>query len=116
MKRKPVQYKLPMPVVKTDDFSEMLQGVMRHRENLVKFGTPFAPEKPDSELVEQRKHQLDGQIAECQAKIKQLEDTKERYHQLLRVIYEEEDRVKREQTARYSNGRVDNEPYMQRPM
>ena len=117
MKRKAVQFKIERPAMSEGDFRLMLEGVMTHRENLVRYGTPFAPEKPDSELVEQRKHDLDAEIAECRAKIEELEDTKERYHQLLRVIYEEESRIKEEQRAKY-NGRAEmnNEPYMQRPM
>jgi hypothetical protein len=78
----------------------MLEGVMMHRENLVRYGTPFPPEKPNSELVEQRKHELDAQIAECKAKIKELEDAKDRYGLLLRVIYDEESRIKNEQRSR----------------
>ena len=105
MKRKPVQFKIQQPVISEVNFRQMLEGVMVHRENLVRYGTPFAPEKPNSELVEQRKHELDEQIAICQAKIKELEATKERYNQLLRVIYEEESRLKEEQKSRA--GRLD---------
>lgn len=98
------------------DFRQMLEGVMMHRENLVRYGTPFPPEKPTSELVEQRKKELDDQITEVKNKIKELEDTKERYSQLLRVIYEAESRNKEEQRSRYT-GRMEmaNDPYMQHP-
>jgi predicted ribosome quality control (RQC) complex YloA/Tae2 family protein len=94
----------------------MLEGVMMHRENLVRYGTPFPPEKPNSELVEQRKHELDEQIAECKAKIKELEEAKERYGQLLRVIYEEESRIKDEQRSRYSGRAETATDYLQKPV
>jgi len=117
MKRKAATFKIQPPVMSDSDFRQLLEGVMVHRENLVRYGTPFAPEKPSSELIERRKDELDEQIAECQMKITELEATKERYHRLLRVIYEEEGRIKDEQRARFS-GRPDaagEREYMQRP-
>ena len=108
-------FKIQQPVMSEVNFRKMLEGVMVHRENLVRYGTPFAPEKPNSELVEQRKHELDEQIAICQAKIKELEATKERYQQLLKVIYEEESRIKEEQRARTVRQDLNTEAY-QRPM
>jgi hypothetical protein len=115
MKRKPVVFKIQKPVMSDTDFRQMLEGVMAHRENLVRFGTPYPPEQPNSELVEQRKHELDSQIADCKARIKELEEAKERYGQLLRVIYEEESRLKEEHRHRYS-GRTDaGSEYLHRP-
>jgi hypothetical protein len=116
MKRKPVVFKIQPPVMSDTDFRLMLEGVMIHRENLVRYGTPFPPEKPNSELVEQHKHELDEQIAECKAKIRELELAKERYGQLLRVIYEEESRIKDEQRSRYSGRTEATTDYMQKPM
>jgi DNA-binding transcriptional MerR regulator len=114
MKRKPVIFKIQKPVMSDTDFRQMLEGVMAHRENLVRFGTPYPPEQPNSELVEQRKHELDAQIAECKAKIKELEDAKERYGQLLRVIYEEESRIKEDQRLRYSGRMESSSEYLQK--
>jgi hypothetical protein len=99
---KPVIFKIQKPVMSDADFQQMLEGIMAHRENLLRFGTPYPPERPNPELIEQRKSQLDTQIQECKAKIQELEETKERYGQLLRVIYEEESRIKEEQRSRYS--------------
>ncbi|KAK8897025.1 hypothetical protein M9Y10_014957 [Tritrichomonas musculus] len=98
--KKPIIFKITQPVMSDKDFRQMLEGVMSHRDNLIRYGTPFPPEQPDIELVEQRKKELDSQIQECKAKIKELEDAKERYGQLLRVIYEEECRIKEEQKNR----------------
>jgi hypothetical protein len=53
MKRKPNIFKIQKPVMSDTDFRQMLEGVMAHRENLVRFGTPYPPEQPHSELVEQ---------------------------------------------------------------
>jgi hypothetical protein len=115
MKRKPVVFKIQKPIMSDNDFRQMLEGVMAHRENLVRFGTPYPPEEPNSEFVEQRKHELDTQIAECKAKIKELEDAKERYGQLLRVIYEEESRLKEEQRSKYSGRTESTSEYLHRP-
>ena len=112
--KKPISFKIEQPQMSDQEFRQMLEGVMMHRENLVRYGTPFAPEKPNSELVEQRKHELDEQIKECRAKIEELEKTKERYHQLLRVIYEDEGRIKEEQRSR-SRADVNSEGFM-RPL
>ena len=98
--KKPTIYRIQQPVMSDNDFRFMLEGIMSHRDNLVRYGTPLPPEKPDVELQEQRKRELEKQISECKGKIKDLEDSKERYTQLLRVIYEEESRVKEEQRNR----------------
>jgi DNA repair exonuclease SbcCD ATPase subunit len=100
--KKPVVYKIQKPIMSDADFRQILEGILAHRENLLRFGTPYPPERTDSALVGQRMSELDSQIEECKAKIKELEETKERYEQLLRVIYEEESRIKDEQRARYS--------------
>jgi hypothetical protein len=100
--RKLVVYKIQKPTMSDSDFQQILDGVMSHRENLLRFGTPYPPGRPDSALVEQRKAELNSQIEKCRAKIKELEETKERCGQLLRVIYEEESRIKDEQGSRYS--------------
>lgn len=97
--KKPVMFKTPQPVMSDKDFRLMLEGIMIHRQNLIQYGTPF-PEEPNSEVIKERKVELDQQIEECQAKIKELEDTKERYNRLLRTIYEEESRLKDEQKKR----------------
>lgn len=116
MKRKAILFKIEPPVMSDSDFRQMLEGVMLHRENLVRYGTPFAPEKPDSEVVERRNHELDAQIAQSQEKIKELEKTKDTYGQLLRVIYEEESHIKEEQRARSANrGEMNTEGTMSRP-
>lgn len=115
--KKPVIYKITSPVMTDQDFQSMLNGVMAHRDNLIRHGTPFPPEKPDSELAKQRKAELDDQIKACQAKIKELEEARERYNQLLRVIYEEESRVKEEQRNRGYSGRTDIQAnYQSKPM
>ncbi|KAK8894304.1 hypothetical protein M9Y10_022739 [Tritrichomonas musculus] len=98
--KKPTIYRIEQPVMNDIDFKFMLEGIMAHRDNLVRYGTPLPPEKPDVELQEQRKRELEQQISECKEKIKELEDSKERYAQLLRVIYEEESRAKEEQRNR----------------
>lgn len=95
--RKQIVFKIQSPIMSDHDFRQMLEGVMVHRENLIKYGTPYPPEAPDSEKMKQRKAELDAKIAEYQAKIQELDDTKERYNQLLRTIYEEESRIKDEQ-------------------
>lgn len=98
--KKPTIYKIQPPLMSDNDFRFMLEGIMAHRDNLVIYGSPLSPEKPDAEFQEQRKRELEQQINECKEKIKELEDSKERYAQLLRVIYEEESRVKEEQKSR----------------
>ena len=108
--KKPVIYKITPPVMSDQDFQMMLEGVMTHRENLIMYGTPFPPERQNSELAEQRKAELDEQIKICKAKIKDLEESRERYNQLLRVIYEEESRIKEEQRNRGYSGRTDLQP------
>ena len=105
--RKPTQYKIPYPVMSDRDFRKMLEGVLYHRENLIRYGTPFPPEQPNSEKIAQRKSELDTQINDCKAKIKLLEDEKERYNLLLRTIYEEESRVKDEQKKKTNSVRTD---------
>jgi len=91
----------------------MLEGVLRHRDNLIRYGTPFPPEQPNSEQIAQRKNELDAQINECKAKIKDLEDSKERYNLLLRTIHEEESRVKDEQKKRTTNRPESTVSYLQ---
>lgn len=98
--KKPTIYKIQPPLMSDSDFRFILEGIMAHRDNIVRYGSPLPPEKPDVELQEQRKREIDQQIIECKEKIKELEDSKERYVQLLRVIYEEESRVKEEQKSR----------------
>lgn len=98
--KKPINFKLDQPVMIDVDFKQMLDGVMMHRNNLLQYGSPFPPEKLDSALAESRKQDLDDQIAKCKMKIKELEDAKEKYLQLLRVISEEECRIKEEQKSR----------------
>ena len=97
--KKPVMFKIPTPVMSDNDFRWMLEGIMIHRRNLINYGTPFR-EEPNTQQIKERKEVLDQQIEEFNAKIKELEDTKERYNQLLRTIYEEESRLKDEQKKR----------------
>ena len=97
--KKPVMFKIPPPTMSDNDFRWMLEGIMIHRRNLINYGTPFR-EEPNSKIIKERKEELDQQIDECNAKIKELEETKERYNQLLRTIYEEESRLKDEQKKR----------------
>ena len=98
--KKPTIYKIQPPIMSDNDFRFILEGIMAHRDNIVRYGSPLPPKNPDVELQEQRKRELEHQIVDCKEKIKELEDSKERYTQLLRVIYEEESRVKEEQKTR----------------
>ncbi|KAH0789153.1 hypothetical protein GPJ56_006906 [Histomonas meleagridis] len=101
--KKPIIFKVQHPVMSDNDFRQMLEGIMMHRDNFIRHGSPFPPEQPALEIIEERKRELEAQIAECKARIKELEESKERYGQLLRVIFEEESRVKEEQRAQRPN-------------
>ena len=89
-------YKIPIPTMTDQEFRWMLEGIMIHRTNLITYGTPFR-EEPNTQQKKEKKEALEQKIEKCKEKIKELEDTKERYNQLLRTIYEEDSRLKEEQ-------------------
>ena len=108
--KKPIVFKVQHPVMSDNDFRQLLEGIIVQRDNLIRYGTPYPPNHPDGEVAEQRKRELDEQIAEYKNKIKKLEEEKAGYEQLLRIIFEEEGRVKDEQ-RHHKTGNTSN--YMQ---
>ena len=88
--RKTAQYRIDLTVFSDSDLKAMIEKIITHRENLIKYGSPYPPEDESEESAAMHKEIIDQKIAECKRRIKDLDETRERYQSLLKVVYAEE--------------------------
>jgi hypothetical protein len=52
--RKPILYQIQREVLSEKDLRMMIEGVIKHRENYILYGSPYAPYPIDNEIYDQK--------------------------------------------------------------
>jgi hypothetical protein len=108
--RKPIIYQIRREVFNERDLRMMVEGVIKHRENYILYGAPYAPSRIDDEIDDQKTAESDDRKAaesddrarEYNDYIHELEQTRAQYVALLQVVEEENERIKHEQRTGHS--------------
>lgn len=100
-KKNNLQYKIQNPTITDRDFKLLIEGIIAQRQYFLDTGSPYPLEEQNSKKDENRKQELNEEIEKCKNRIKELENTREIYKNLLNSITNEENKVKSEQKNKH---------------